>query len=140
MSSFARNAVFDRVYLEIAKNISTLSRACRRQVGAILVKNNNILSYGYNGTPIGFDNHCEDEDGETLPHVLHAEANAIMKAAKDGCSTVDATLYLTFSPCYQCCKLIIQAGIKRVVYLDEHSDTSGLLLLDLANVERQEFI
>lgn len=135
-----RRDVFDRVYLEITKNISVLSRACRRQVGALLVKDNNILSYGYNGTPTGFDNHCEDEQCETLPHVLHAEANAIMKACKEGRSTNGATLYLTFSPCYQCCKLIVQAGIKRVVYLDEHSDTSGLLLLDLANIERQEFI
>ena len=106
----------------------------RRQVGALLVKNNMIISDGYNGTPSGFENVCE-ENGVTKPYVLHAEANAISKVAKSGNSSEGATLYVTASPCIECAKLIIQSGIKRVVYKDEYRLTDGIDLLARAGVE-----
>ena len=106
----------------------------RRQVGALLVKNNMIISDGYNGTPSGFENVCE-ENGVTKPYVLHAEANAISKVAKSGNSSEDATLYVTASPCIECAKLIIQCGIKRVVYKDEYRLTDGIDLLKRAGIE-----
>lgn len=107
----------------------------RRQVGALIVKDKMIISDGYNGTPSGFENVCEDEDGLTKPYVLHAEANAITKVAKSGNSSDGATLYVTASPCLECSKLIIQAGIKRVVYHDEYRDSAGLDLLRRAGIE-----
>lgn len=106
----------------------------RRQVGALIVKDKMIISDGYNGTPSGFENVCE-EDGITKPYVLHAEANAITKVAKSGNSSLGATLYVTASPCIECSKLIIQAGIKRVVYKDEYRLTDGVDLLRRAGVE-----
>lgn len=111
------------------------SYCARRQVGAILVKDKMIISDGYNGTPSGFENVCEDENGVTKPYVLHAEANAITKVAKSSNSSDGSTLYVTASPCIECAKLIIQAGIKRVVYHDEYRITDGLDLLRRAGIE-----
>ena len=107
----------------------------RRQVGALIVKDRMIISDGYNGTPSGFENICEDETGATKPYVLHAEANAISKVAKSGNSSEGATMYVTASPCLECAKLIIQAGIKRVVYKDEYRLTDGIDLLKRAGIE-----
>ena len=107
----------------------------RRQVGALLVKNNMIISDGYNGTPSGFENVCEDEQGVTKPYVLHAEANAITKVAKSHNSSGGATMYITSSPCMECAKLIIQAGIRRVVYCEKYRSADGLELLERAGVE-----
>lgn len=107
----------------------------RRQVGALIVKDRMIISDGYNGTPSGFENVCEDEGGITKPYVLHAEANAITKVSKSGNSSEGATLYVTASPCMECAKLIIQAGIKRVVYSDEYRLTDGIDLLRRAGIE-----
>ncbi|HZJ74669.1 MAG TPA: dCMP deaminase family protein, partial [Perlabentimonas sp.] len=109
---------FDKRYLEMAHVWAKNSYCKRRQVGALIVKNRMIISDGYNGTPSGFENICEDESGKTKPYVLHAEANAITKVAKSNNSSDGATLYVTSSPCIECSKLIIQAGIKRVVYSD----------------------
>lgn len=107
----------------------------RRQVGALIVKDKMIISDGYNGTPSGFENVCEDESGKTHPYVLHAEANAITKVAKSGNSSEGSTLYVTASPCMECAKLIIQAGISRVVYKDEYRLTDGVDLLRKAGIE-----
>jgi len=126
---------YDLAYMGMAKEWSKLSYCKRRQVGAIIVKENMIISDGYNGTPSGFENHCEDEEGYTKWHVLHAEANAILKVAKSTQSCKDATLYITLSPCRECSKLIHQAGITRVVFQTAYSDTSGLEFLQKANVE-----
>ena len=125
---------FDQRYLEMAEIWAKNSYCKRRQVGALLVKNNMIISDGYNGTPSGFENVCE-ENGVTKPYVLHAEANAISKVAKSGNSSEGATLYVTASPCIECAKLIIQSGIKRVVYKDEYRLTDGIDLLARAGVE-----
>ena len=126
---------FDDRYLEMAAVWARNSYCKRRQVGAILVKDRMIISDGYNGTPSGFENVCEDENGVTKPYVLHAEANAISKVAKSGNSSEGATLYITASPCMECAKLIIQAGIKRVVYRDEYRLTDGIDLLREAGIE-----
>ena len=107
----------------------------RRQVGALIVKDRMIISDGYNGTPSGFENVCEDESGATKPYVLHAEANAITKVAKSGNSSLGSTLYVTAAPCVECAKLIIQAGIRRVVYRDEYRLTDGVDLLTRAGIE-----
>lgn len=107
----------------------------RRKVGALIVKNNMIISDGFNGTPSGFENICEDENGVTKPYVLHAEANAISKIARSGNSAEGATLYITDSPCMECAKLIIQAGIVRVVYRDEYRLTDGIDLLRRAGIQ-----
>tara|TARA_Y100000589_G_scaffold291853_1_gene295609 strand:+ start:1052 stop:1432 length:381 start_codon:yes stop_codon:yes gene_type:complete len=112
-----------------------LSHCDRKKVGAIIVKNGMIISDGFNGTPTGFDNHCEDEEGYTKWYVLHAEANAILKVAKSTNSCEGATLYLTLSPCKDCAKLIHQSGIKRLVYIKEYKDSSGLKFLKKAGVE-----
>lgn len=126
---------FDERYLEMASVWAKNSYCKRRQVGALLVKDKMIISDGYNGTPSGFENVCEDESGVTKPYVLHAEANAISKVAKSGNSSEGATLYVTASPCIECSKLIIQAGIKRVVYRDEYRLTDGVDLLRRAGIE-----
>jgi dCMP deaminase len=126
---------FDRRYLEMAKIWAKNSYCKRRQVGALIVKNRMIISDGYNGTPSGFENICEDENGLTKPYVLHAEANAITKVAKSGNSSEGATLYVTSSPCMECAKLIIQAGIKRVVFCDEYHNPDGLSLLSRAGID-----
>jgi dCMP deaminase len=119
----------------MASEWAKLSYCKRRQVGAIIVKDKMIISDGYNGTPSGFENNCEDEEGYTKWHVLHAEANAILKVARSTQSCKEATLYITMSPCKECSKLIHQSGITRVVYKTAYKDTSGLEFLDRANVE-----
>ena len=126
---------FDRSYLDMAAIWAKNSYCKRRQVGALIVKDRMIISDGYNGTPSGFENVCEDEGGITKPYVLHAEANAITKVSKSGNSSEGATLYVTASPCMECAKLIIQAGIKRVVYSDEYRLTDGIDLLRRAGIE-----
>lgn len=126
---------FDKSYLQMASIWARNSYCKRRQVGAILVKDRMIISDGYNGTPSGFENVCEDENGVTKPYVLHAEANAISKIAKSGNSSEGATLYVTASPCLECSKLIIQAGIRRVVYRDEYRLTDGVDLLRRAGID-----
>ena len=130
---------FDRSYLEMAAVWAKNSYCTRRQVGAILVKDRMIISDGYNGTPSGFENVCEDENGVTKPYVLHAEANAITKVAKSSNSSLGATLYVTASPCMECAKLIIQAGISRVVYLEEYRITDGVDLLRRAGIQVEKF-
>ena len=126
---------FDQSYLEMASVWAKNSYCKRRQVGALLVKDKMIRSDGYNGTPSGFENVCEDENGVTKPYVLHAEANAITKVAKSGNSSLGATLYVTAAPCLECSKLIIQAGINRVVYRDDYRLTDGVDLLRAAGIE-----
>ena len=126
---------FDQSYLEMARVWARNSYCKRRQVGALIVKNRMIISDGYNGTPSGFENVCEDEEGHTKSYVLHAEANAITKVAKSGNSSEGATLYVTAAPCIECAKLIIQSGIKRVVYTDEYRLMDGVNLLRRAGVE-----
>lgn len=126
---------FDDKYMRMAKVWATNSYCKRRQVGALIVKDKMIISDGYNGTPSGFENICEDENGITKPYVLHAEANAITKVAMSGNSSEGATLYVTASPCIECSKLIIQSGIKRVVYRDEYRLTDGIDLLKRAGIE-----
>lgn len=126
---------FDEKYMEMARIWATNSYCKRRQVGALLVKDRMIISDGYNGTPSGFENNCEDGDGITKPYVLHAEANAITKVAKSGNSAEGSTLYVTASPCVECAKLIIQSGIRRVVYSDEYRLTDGIDLLKRAGIE-----
>lgn len=126
---------FDDKYIKMAEIWAGNSYCKRRQVGALLVKDRMIISDGYNGTPSGFENICEDENGVTKPYVLHAEANAITKVAKSGNSSQDATLYVTAAPCIECSKLIIQAGIKRVVYKDEYRLMDGVELLREAGIE-----
>jgi len=115
----------DKVYLNIAKEISSLSYCKRSKVGAVIVKDDNIISFGYNGTPAGVDNCCERED-VTVAEVIHAEMNAILKAAKSGYSVDNSTLYLTLSPCVDSAKLILQSGIKRVLYLETYRKTDGV--------------
>lgn len=125
----------DERYLRMAQVWAENSYCKRRQVGALLIKNKMIISDGYNGTPSGFENICEDEDGKTKPYVLHAEANAITKIAKSYNSSEGATLYVTSSPCIECSKLIIQAGIKRVVFFDQYRLNDGIELLQRAGIE-----
>ena len=124
--------------LEMAEVRTQNSYCKRRKVGALLVKDRTIISDGYNGTPSGFENICEDENGVTKPYVLHAEANAITKVAKSGNSSQGATLYVTASPCAECAKLIIQAGITRVVYRDAYRLTDGIDLLKRAGIEVEQ--
>ena len=126
---------FDHSYMDMAAVWANNSYCKRRQVGALIVKDRMIISDGYNGTPSGFENVCEDENGVTKPYVLHAEANAITKVAKSGNSSRGATLYVTASPCIECSKLIIQAGIRRVVYRDEYRLSDGIELLRRAGIE-----
>lgn len=126
---------YDRAYLRMAAEWAKLSHCKRKQVGALIVKNNTIISDGYNGTPSGFTNACEDEDGNTYWHVLHAEANALLKVVRSTQNAEDGTLYITLSPCKECSKLIIQAGIKRVVYLNEYKDTAGIDFLKEFGIE-----
>lgn len=130
-----RQLKFDKAYLRIAQEWGKLSHCKRKQVGAIIVKDRMIISDGYNGTPSGFENCCEDEEGTTKWYVLHAEANAILKVAASTQSCQDSTLYITLSPCKDCSKLIHQAGIKRVVYKKAYKDNSGVAFLEKAGVE-----
>lgn len=122
-----------KFYLSIAKEVSNASYCEKYKVGAVIVKDDNIISFGYNGTPSGFENICE-VDGKTKKEVLHAESNAITKCAKNGYSSNNSQMYLTLSPCYNCAKLIIQSGIKEVYYIQQYKDTSGIELLKQANV------
>ena len=128
---------YDKAYLRIAKEWSLLSYCKRKQVGAIIVKDRMIISDGYSGTPSGFENCCEDEEGLTRWDVLHAEANAILKVARSTQSCEGATLYITLSPCKECSKLIHQSGIKRVVYHNGYRDDSGLQFLIKAGIDVQ---
>ena len=126
---------FDQRYLQMARIWAQNSYCQRRQVGALVVKEGMIISDGYNGTPSGFENVCEDDNGITKPYVLHAEANAITKLARSSNNSDGSTLYVTASPCIECAKLIIQAGIKRVVYGEKYRLTDGIELLERAGIE-----
>ncbi|WP_319510997.1 dCMP deaminase family protein [uncultured Draconibacterium sp.] len=135
MSKDEKQRLLDQRYLKMADIWAQNSYCKRRQVGALIVKDKMIISDGYNGTPSGFENICEDEDNKTKPYVLHAEANAITKVAKSGNSSDGATLYVTSSPCLECSKLIIQAGIKRVVFTESYRLEDGINLLKRADIE-----
>jgi len=135
LSNIEKQLKLDERYLRMAAVWAENSYCTRRQVGALLVKDKMIISDGYNGTPSGFENVCEDENNKTKPYVLHAEANAITKVAKSNNSSDGATLYVTSSPCIECSKLIIQAGIKRVVFSEQYHMNDGVELLERANVE-----
>lgn len=126
---------FDIAYLRMAKEWSRLSYCKRKQVGALIVKDRMIISDGYNGTPSGFENQCEDHEGKTHWQVLHAEANAILKLAHSTQNCQDACLYVTLFPCKECSKLIVQSGIKRVVFIETYSDDDGLELLKKSGIE-----
>ena len=126
---------FDIAYLKMAAEWAKLSYCQRKQVGALIVKDRMIISDGYNGTPSGFENRCEDDDGNTQWYVLHAEANAILKLASSTQSAKDATLYLTLSPCKECSKLILQSGIKKLVYVDNYKDNDGIAFLKNHGIE-----
>ena len=126
---------FDKAYLRIANEWGKLSHCKRKQVGALIVKDRMIISDGYNGTPTGFENYCEDDEGYTKWYVLHAEANAILKVASSTQSCQGATLYITMSPCKECSKLIHQAGITRIVYEIGYKDNTGLEFLEKAGIE-----
>lgn len=130
-----KQEILDKRYLRMARIWAENSYCQRRKVGAIMVKGQMIISDGYNGTPAGFENVCEDEDGLTKPYVLHAEANAITKVARSNNSSEGSTLYITASPCVECSKLIIQAGIRRVVYNELYRITDGVDLLCRAGIE-----
>lgn len=134
-SDIEKQALLDSRYLRMARIWSENSYCIRRKVGALIVKDKMIISDGYNGTPSGFENICEDEDGKTKPYVLHAEANAITKVAKSSNSSEGATLYVTASPCIECAKLIIQSGIKQVVFSDMYRLDDGIKLLERANIK-----
>lgn len=126
---------YDQAYMRMAFEWAKLSYCERKQVGALIVKDRMIISDGFNGTPTGFENSCEDKEGNTKWYVLHAEANAILKVASSTQSCKDSTLYITLSPCKECSKLIHQSGIKRVVYANAYKDETGLEFLEKAGVE-----
>jgi len=130
-----KQTLLDQRYLMMAHTWAQNSYCIRRKVGALMVNNKMIISDGYNGTPSGFENVCEDESGLTKPYVLHAEANAITKIAKSNNSSDGATLYVTTSPCVECAKLIVQSGIQRVVYSENYRIDDGLKLLQRANIQ-----
>lgn len=130
-----KNKLLDKRYMRMARIWAENSYCERRKVGALLVKNNMIISDGYNGTPSGFENVCEDENNVSKPYVLHAEANAITKVARSNNSSEGSTLYVTASPCVECAKLIIQSGIKRVVFGEHYRITDGIDLLGKAGIE-----
>lgn len=138
MKSIAKKKKFDKAYLRIAREWGKLSHCQRKQVGAIIVKDRMIISDGFNGTPTGFENECEDENHFTKWYVLHAEANAILKVAGSTQSCEGATLYITLSPCKECSKLIHQSGIKRVVFQQAYKDDSGIRFLQKAGVEVEQ--
>ena len=135
MDKIEKQRLLDERYMRMARIWAENSYCKRRQVGALLVKNKMIISDGYNGTPSGFENNCEDENNVSLPYVLHAEANAITKVARSNNSSDGATLYVTASPCIECAKLIIQAGIVRVVYGEEYRIRDGIELLRQAGIQ-----
>ncbi len=129
---------YDKAYLKMATEWAKLSHCKRRQVGALIVKDKMIISDGYNGTPTGFENCCEDDEGYTKWYVLHAEANAILKVASSTQSTRESTLYVTLSPCTDCSKLIFQSGISRVVYITEYKDRTGIEFLIKSGVKVEQ--
>jgi len=131
----AKQNRYDKAYLRMAHTWAELSHCTRKKVGALIVRDGRIISDGYNGTPAGFENSCENDDGETHWFVLHAEANAILKVARSTNDCSGATLYLTLSPCKDCSKLVLQAGIKRVVYSMDYKDTTGIDFLRNAGVD-----
>lgn len=135
MEEDSKQKLLDKRYLRMARIWSENSYCKRRQVGALIVKDKSIISDGYNGTPSGFENLCEDENDRTKPYVLHAEANAITKVAKSSNSSEGATLYVTASPCIECAKLIIQSGIVRVVYSELYRFPDGIELLEKAGIQ-----
>lgn len=126
---------YDKAYLRMAQTWAELSHCERKKVGALIVRDGRIISDGYNGTPAGFPNCCENQEGETHWYVLHAEANAILKVARSTNDCSGATLFITLSPCKDCSKLVLQAGIRRVVYMTEYKDTMGVDFLKSAGVE-----
>jgi dCMP deaminase len=130
-----KQARYDKAYLRMALEWAKLSHCERKKVGALIVKDHMIISDGYNGTPSGFENFCEDEEGYTKWYVLHAEANAILKVAKSTHNAKGGTLYLTLSPCKECSKLILQAGIKRVVFMQSYKDGDGIDFLKSSKIE-----
>lgn len=138
MMTTKKQELLDQRYLKMADIWAQNSYCNRRKVGALLVKDKMIISDGYNGTPSGFENECEDENNKTKSYVLHAEANAITKVAKSGNSSQGATLYVTSSPCLECSKLIIQAGISRVVFTENYRLEDGINLLKRANIEVEQ--
>lgn len=129
---------YDKAYLRMASEWAKLSHCKRKQVGAIIVKDNIIIADGYNGTPSGFDNCCENKDGETHWYVLHAEANAILKLARSNNRGNNSTLYITLSPCKDCSKLVLQAGIKRVVFMKGYKDSTGIDFLKKSGIDVQQ--
>ena len=135
MDTEKKQSELDKRYIRMASIWAENSYCQRRKVGALIVKDKMIISDGYNGTPSGFENICEDETGKTKPYVLHAEANAITKVAKSNNSSEGSTLYVTSSPCIECAKLIIQSGIRRVVYCDDYHSNDGLNLLQRVGIE-----
>lgn len=143
---------FDDLYMEMAESVSKMSRAKRAQVGALLVKDNNVLAFGFNGTPSGFDNECEERVIGSMPgyngiftqlktkrEVLHAESNALMKMSRSTQSSEGATIYVTMAPCFECAKLIVQSGVKKVVYGEQYRDTSSITFLEQANIEVEKY-
>jgi dCMP deaminase len=126
---------FDSTYLGVALSVARHSKANRRKVGAVLVTKTGVMLPGFNGSPRGMDNACEDENNVTKPSVIHAELNCIMKAAREGVSVVDSTIYVTLSPCIQCAAMLIQAGVTRVVYADDYRDMSGVAFLQEAGID-----
>ncbi len=129
---------YDSLYLDLARRIALMSYAEKRKVGAIAVKNNNILSFGFNGTPTGFPNICEDQNNKTLPHVIHAEANLVSKAAAEGLSLRGSTVYVTTAPCENCSLLLIQSGVEKVVFSSRYKTDSGILNLIHSNIRVQQ--
>ena len=139
MMTNTKQEKYDKAYLKMALEWAKLSHCKRKQVGALIVKNRMIISDGYNGTPSGFENCCENEGGKTQWYVLHAEANAILKTASSTHDCGGATLYLTMSPCKECSKLVHQAGIKRLVFINKYKDAAGIDFLKEAGVDVLEF-
>ncbi len=138
MNEIEKQLRYDKAYLRMAHTWAELSHCNRKQVGALIVKDGMIISDGFNGTPSGFDNCCEDDQGNTQWYVLHAEANAILKVAKSTHNCHGATLYLTLSPCKDCSKLVVQAGISRVVFTHKYKDENGLEFLEFAGVQVEQ--
>ena len=130
---------FDILYMDIAKIISAMSYSKRSKVGCVIVKDNNIISFGWNGMPHGFENCCEDENNVTYDEVVHSEENAICKAANKGISLDNATIYVTLSPCTHCAKLIIQSGIKNVIYLEEYRSNKPIEFLKKCNINVRKY-
>ena len=138
---FKKENRYHKIYLEIAQKISKLSHANKKKVGSIIVKNSVIISDGFNGTPTGFENQCEDCDGNTKWYTLHSEANAISKLVRTGgVSAQGATLYITLSPCKDCAKLILQSGISNVIYLEEYRDMTGINFLKASGINIFKFV